>query len=656
MIRTFKKYKGFGLIEILVTLGVIAVGVLGVAVFHSNLTKQSADNKARSEAVAIAQSRIEEMRNYTHQVDSFDQFNNVYPSTQGFVNSTTINGVSAVFDRTERVTDAGQQKQIDVAVAWVNSDGENRNVSLTSELGFVLPRTPGDVARETAPPLVNAPTGRARLGEGVLPEGAETTPNEDGTALYQDGGDDLMLVFGDQIVLTLTMACQTDAGECIDFVKIRGRVFIDKDSQANLNPGDVSVVASDAAFCARYYTVDGQVFSVTSNTSTALSTPGGDYQYFDYTCYIGGGWHGNVGILLAGGISQQDKICVGDPVSVEPWEAPIIATRRAYRGMLYRYDNATDSGRQETSDGQGGTLIRYYSHGIADSTELPAPDSEQKSHDFVIASMPPSATDGSECITRGVMVRADANVNGEAGDLFEGVPRDFVCLNDGYLDGYDEAVFGHDSHCPYDPTNPPSTRHIVSGAISVQAPQTEPNDVLVASVNALTSDGPGNCLIGTFTHNGDSYNANYACDVFDWGNGWNGFVRVTYDASGMSCTPNQLAFTNVGTNNIGNNFDNCSPGAFAVISGNVTTPNPNNRYLTSATLSDGGECTLGIGGLSYTCITDEVEDSNWSGTISFGISGGAICEALAGSVSFVDLEPGYTTRNLQMVNNANQCP
>jgi len=656
MVYSLRKCKGFGLIEIMVTLGVIAVGVLGIAVFHSNITKQSADNKARSEAIAIAQSRLEDMRNYTRLVDSFEQFDTLFSNTQGFVNNTNINGVSAVFDRSERITSVNQQKQVDVAVAWTNADGENLTVSLSSELGFVLPRTPGDVAQQSTPPLVNAPTGRARLGEGVLPEGAETTPNEDGTALYQDGGDDLMLVFGDQIVLTLTMACQTDDGECIDFVKIRGRIYIDKGSQGNMNPGDISVVASDAAFCARYYTVDGEVFNVTSNTSSAMSTPGGDYQFFDYTCYIGGGWHGNVGILLAGGISQQDKICVGDPVSVEPWEAPIIASRRAYRGMLYRHDDTTGSGKQEMGDGQGGTLIRYYSHGIADSTELPVPDSGQMTHDFVIASMPPSATDGSNCVTRGVMVRADSNVNGEVGDLFEGVPRDFVCLNDGYLDGYDEAVFGHDSHCPFDPTNPPSTRHIVSGGISVQAPQTESNDLLISSVNALTSDGPGNCLIGTFTHNGSSYNANYACDVFDWGNGWNGFVRVTYDASGMSCTPSQLSFTNIGSNNSGNNFDNCSPGSFAVISGTVQTPNANNRYLTSASLSDGGECSLGGDGLSYTCITNEIDDGTWSGSISFGLSGGVLCGSSNGVVSFSDLAAGYTAKNLQMANNTNQCP
>ncbi len=657
MNMTERSESGFGLVEILITVGIIAVGVLGVATLHSTITGQSAENKARSEALAIAQSRIEEMRNYTGAVASYDDFDTLFSNTYGFANDATISGVNAAFARTERIVTQDDKKQVDVRVLWRSRNDEPRSVQLGTEIGFALPRSVADVAREGAPPLVNAPTGRARLGEGVLPSGAQTTPNDDGTALYQDGGEDLMLVFDDQIVLTLAAACQTDVGECIDFVRIRGRVYIDTASHGNLNPGHVSLVASDAAFCARHYTVDGAVFSVTTNSNNVPTTPNGDYRYFDYTCYIGGGWHGNVGILLAGGIRQQDKICLGDPVSAEPWEAPIIASRRAYRGMLYRHDGSTGSGKQETPDGQGGTMIRYYSHGIADSTELPVPGMDQAGHDFVIASMQPSATAGSNCVTQGVMVRADSNVDGMAGDLFEGMPRDFYCLNGGFLDSYDESKFGHTAHCPYDPTNPPSTRHLVSGSIAVQAPQSSANDLLVASVNALTSDGPGNCLVSNFAHNGSSYQANYSCDVYDWGNGWTGFVRVTYDASGMSCTPNQLSFSGVNGNTSGHNFTQCSPGSFAVISGTVTTSNPNNRYLTSATLSDGGECSVSDGGLAYTCITAAIDEGQaWSGSISFGISGGALCGAAGGVVSLANIEPGYETRNLQIANNQSQCP
>ena len=648
------KNKGFGLIEILITLGVLAIGVLGVAALHSTVTKQSQENKARSEAFAIAQSRIEEMRNYTSSATTPVQFHALYADTSGYENTTSIAGVSTVFTRTERILTSGELKDIAVAVNWTSSDSKARNINLSTELGFVSPRAIGDTLRERSEPLVSAPTGRARLGEGVLPEGAVTTSNGDGTALYQDGGNDLMLVSGDQIVLTLTNACQTDVGTCLDFVKIRGRVYIDKVSQPGLRPGQVYLVASDAAFCARYYTADGAINTVRAETVSTISTPTGDYEYFDYTCYIGGGWHGNVGILLAGGTTQSDKICVGDPVSVNPWEAPIIAARRSYRGMLYKHNAANASGREEMSDGDGGTLIRYYSYGIADSTELPIPNTDEQGHNFVLGSMPTTATEGSNCITRGVMVRADANIDGAAGDLFEGVPRDFYCLNSAILDSYDQTIYGNDSHCPFDPTNPPSTRHIVSGLISVLAPQTSANTALVSNVNALTSDGIGNCLVGLFAYDGSKYNANYACDVFDWGNGWNGFIRVTYDSSGMSCSPDRLTFSGVSADKAANNFSNCAPGSFAVISGTVTTPNTNNRYLTKATL-DGGTCTIGTGGLSYSCVTPEIVGS-WNGNISFTYSGGVLCGSNSGVITFSNVAAGYLTQNLVMANNSTQCP
>ncbi|MDP2139483.1 MAG: hypothetical protein Q8L20_01610 [Gammaproteobacteria bacterium] len=650
------KNKGFGIIEILITLGVLSVGILGVATLQSVITKQSQDNRATVEALAIAQSRIEEMRNYTNSASTVAEFNTLYPNTNGFTNSATISGVSTVYTRTESISTAGQIKNLIVSVTWRDSDDVAQNIRLNTELSFISPRSVGDTALEATPSLVDAPTGRARLGEGQLPAGADTISNGDGTSLYHDGGTELMLVFGDQIVLTLAEACQTEDGSCIDFVRIKGRIYIDTASQGNLDPSDVYIVASDAAFCARYYVVNGTTHNVTSQTSSTISTASGNYEYFDYTCYIGGGWHGNVGIILAGGLRQSDKVCVGDPVSVNAWEAPAIATRRVYRGMLYKYSGGTNSGREEISDGNGGTLIRFYSQGIADSVELPIPESGQSGHDFVIASMQAAQTDGSNCISRGVMVRTDSNVDGEPGDLFAGVPTDFICLNNGLLDNYDVSVFGNDVTCPYDPSDPPSTRHVVSGTINVQAANTAENDTLVSRVSTVTSDGPGNCLVSPFVYGGSNYSANYQCDVFDWGNGWNGYIEVTYDASGMICTPNRLTLSNVNSDTSGHNYNNCSPGTFAVISGTVSTSG--NRRLNNAVLSDGGVCQLALDGLSYQCITQNFSQSTWTGTISLTANSGTVCSTPSnnGVLSFSNLTSGFHTRNVIIANNANQCP
>lgn len=557
-LRNPYRNRGFGMIELLITLGILGVGIVGVATFHSQVTQQGQDNRARSEAFSIAQSRIEEMRNYTANASSQEEFDALYADTDGFANTASINGVHANFTRSESITTSGDRKDVTLLVNWSSPDGENRDVTLSTELAFRQPRSVGDVARRSGGPLVNPPTGRARLGEGVLPEGAETTSNLDGTALYEDGGGDLMLAVDDQIVLTLALACQTDDGVCLDFVRISGRVYIDTATQNNLNPGDVSVVASDAAFCARYYVDNGVVHRVTPATATALSTPGGDYDYFDYTCYIGGGWHGNVGLILAGGLSQQDKVCVGDPT--DELAGPAIATRRAYRGMLYRHDDSTTSGREEMTGPDGSTLIRYFSHGIADSIELPEPGTQQRGHDFVIGRLPPSANQGSDCITRGIMVRDDATVDGVEGGLFSNLVADFVCLNPGYLDDYDTSIYGNDEFCPYDPTNPPSSRHIVSGSIAVALSDIADNRALLDDVNALTSDGPRNCMIiSGWTHDGNAFRSEYSCNVYDWGNGWTGSIGVAYADGSISCDPNQISFNRLRSDSSGNDFAGCLP-------------------------------------------------------------------------------------------------
>ncbi|MGP1666643.1 MAG: type IV pilus modification PilV family protein, partial [Rhodanobacter sp.] len=337
------RHRGFGLIEILVTLGVLSMGIVGVTVLHATVTKQSSENKSRAEALAIAQSRIEEMRNYTGHVDSLSDFNTLFANTSGFANSSTITGTNATYTRAEEIGAFGALKTLTVRVTWQDDANETLTVSLSTRLGYIAPRSIGDTARETAASVVDAPMGRARLGEGGLPENAVTASNGDGTSLFQDGGADLMLVSNNQIVLTLTEACQTEDGTCMDFVKIKGRIYIDQGSQSSLHPGEVYVIASDAAFCARHFmaanaSAGDEATPVTTYTTNTRLTANGDYEWFDYTCYLGGGWYGNIGISLAGGLENSDKICVGDPVTADAWATPVIASRRVYRGMLYKPD------------------------------------------------------------------------------------------------------------------------------------------------------------------------------------------------------------------------------------------------------------------------------------------------------------------------------
>lgn len=655
MFTSRKGRKGFGLVEILVTMGVLSVGILGVTVLHGVITEQSQENKARAEASSIAESRIEDMRNYTNSVASLADFNTLYADTSGYANSSSITGVNAAFTRAEQIGTVGDLKTVAVRVTWTDPDGDSQSVSLNSELTYVAPRSIGDTALEAAASLVDAPTGRARLGEGQLPNDAVTTSNADGTSLYNAGGTELMLVSGGQIVLTLAEACQTETGACIDFVKIKGRIYIDTTSQSTLDPGEVYVVASDAAFCARHFTANGTTTAVTPTTTTTLSTASGQYEYFDYTCYIGGGWHGNVGVIFAAGLSQADKICMGDPPSLNPWEAPVIATRRVYRGMLYKKTTTTPF-REQVAGTNGILMDRFYSQGIADSVEFPAPNSGDKSHDFVIGSFNANLTDGSNCESRGIMTRSDATVSNVPGALFSGMPTDFICLNDGYLDTYDTTVYGHAALCPYDPSDPPSTRHLLSGSIRLRAASTTGNAIIASSIYTITSNGPGNCLTSTFNHDGTYYNGTYECDVYDWGNGWNGYVEAKYDASNMSCTPYQLTKTNLTAASTGNNFTACSTGSYAVFTGTVTTSG--GRRLRAATMTNGGACTVATNGLSYECRSSVYVGTTQSFTMTFTATSGVMCKAVAphsGTHAYTSRASGNYTLNLKIAANTNGC-
>lgn len=688
------KSSGFGLIEILVTLGVLSVGILGVTTLHGVIARQSSDNKARSEAMSIAQSRIEDMRNYTNAAGSVTGFNSLYSDTTGYGNSTNITGISADFVRTENIATVGTVKEVAVMVAWMDNRNVRQSVNLNTEFSFVSPRKVGDSALESSEEKVASPTGRAKLGDGTVTDeqlaDADTQDNNDGTKELIDGSDRLLAV-GNDVVLTLVEACQTEGGTCADFVRIKGKVYVDRDQLGTLAMGAINVLASDAAFCSRSYVPYGMTendrVSVTNNTTTTVKTSvstNGEYSYFDYTCYLGGGWYGNVGLLISGNTNWDG--CVGDPTSANAWEQPIRASRRVYRGMLYKDDPDEADGKEKVS---GTSLVQYYSQGIGDSVELPEAGTPTvtATHDFIITGAFSASQLGNAnpCLNLGPMTRTDSNLNGSTGDRFEGMPDDFYCLNDGYLDDVSTldvipTGFGVEVHpsygntCPYNPADPPATQHHVTGEITMSAPVTTDNDVLAAGIGAFTSDGPGTCTMGSVVPDVGmaEYSRSYDCIVYDWSttindvevlNGWTGYIEVDYDQSSMSCDPNRISFVDQTADTANNDFTNCSPGSFIYFTGTVITA-PNNRELQTVSISDvGGSCTLAAGGLSFTCLTDEFPDgvSTWTGTISMTTDTNVVCTATStganpGIFAYTNQASGFIDLNITLATNSNACP
>jgi Tfp pilus assembly protein PilV len=640
-LRRLKREHGFTLTEALVSFGITATGLLAVASFQGDLFSESAYNKARTEALALAQQKIEEFRHFTHadQDNYLDDNGDGVMDADGTYTENPVTGQNAVFTRSWVLNTTGQSALIDVTVAWTDSSNEAQSVVLEASIPYISPRSAADQLTEFEAPLIDPPTGRAMVGEGELSDyfpTAELTPSpitprgDDGLAIYR-AEDNLLLVDSqNKVLLTLLDACNSDTQQCTDFVRISGTVYMDT---ANTRQAlvDTYLIASNAAHCIRYVT-EGTLASPPTTRS-------GDYEYYHYTCYIGGGWHGNIGFVTApGAIQQTDKVCQGDPTSGNPWEQPVIALRRAYRGMLSEI---------------GGPLGVYESHGIRDAVTLTG-------QDFVFTSLAASAVEGSHCWDLDApMTRRDSN----SGNLFANVPTDFVCLNEDLdnvsgweLDGFNESLYTADTSCPFDPTDPPIDAVTISGMVAV----TTTDSNVLSNIQIISSDGPGNCVWlseFTATEAGTDSVARYACRGFDWGSGWTGFIELLPNSNNLYCPGFAADYEGIYTNQI-RDFE-CQFTPVVTIAGELRT---NQADIPNIVIADLAADTVGFcrtTNADYTCLLPYAETETQMSVNPTLIveSPDIVCAAPEGIFSFTGFTADQSPydHRVWVVRQANKC-
>lgn len=626
--------SGFTLIEAMIALVVLSFGLLAIAQFQSKLVTGSAYNKARSEAIALAQEKLDQLRNYGTEPEQVALLNNTTPTAgevfpDNVVNNTypataqTIQGVNATFSRQWTVGGNGDARDVSVIVTWNDPHKGPQSVTLNTDMTWKNPRATADLGVKSDQPVLPSATGAATLGDGTytgtIPD---SSLNNDGTATLQNGADNVLVdVDSSEIVLTLKNACDTESGVCTDFVKITGRVYIDQVSGSRLSPDNIKVLASDAAYCA------------TKVPDPHTTTPNGDYEYFDYTCYLGGGWYGNIGLLLvpssaagaSNSITDADRVCLGDPNAsaldgAEAWKRVQLAKRRVYRGMLYQIDAHNNA----VLDPSNEEIIK--SVGIKDAAELPDTTTRtdswdsgehKKGHDYVVTHIVGSGVNKTNCVDP--LTRADS----ASGTLFTGVPTDFLCLNsdstpnDGafdYLDYFDTTNYAAHSDCPYNPASPPSVRYEVTGMINGNQDLT--------GINMMTSDGTDNC---TVTPSGN--NATYVCNVYDWGSGWVGAVYLD-NASGPALTcdidPAMFVWDAVAPlfNNTSGHDLTCWAPVELTIEGSLTLGGAGHKLdTTTMATSDGTPCTMtldpGATSGTYSCtVMAPGNGSGWNGSVT----------------------------------------
>ena len=152
------------------------------------------------------------MRNYVHDANNKEDFSTLYPDmTAG--NSATVIGLNSTFTRTETISSADHMKLITVAVNSTDASGEAQRIALDTEIAYLAPGTPGRTGGGFGFGGLETPTGRARVGEGRVPDGAPTTTNDDGTEYYDADGERKLAVPVEgykKIVLTLEEACENE--------------------------------------------------------------------------------------------------------------------------------------------------------------------------------------------------------------------------------------------------------------------------------------------------------------------------------------------------------------------------------------------------------------------------------------------------------------
>lgn len=139
---------GFTLVEALISLLIMGFGILSLAGMQAVLSRTADDAKQRTEAVRLAQEKIEQFRSYTGIASTV--------VGQGTVNTTALNWnalaggtdsmtTNAAYTRTWTISGASvdPMRGLTVSVAWTDRAGEAQTVALSSVLSKTDPADSG---------------------------------------------------------------------------------------------------------------------------------------------------------------------------------------------------------------------------------------------------------------------------------------------------------------------------------------------------------------------------------------------------------------------------------------------------------------------------------------------------------------------------------
>ncbi|MBY4678238.1 type IV pilus modification PilV family protein [Marinobacterium arenosum] len=625
MIRTHSGQRGVGFIEVLVSLFVLGFGLLSLSMFSGGLFSESAQVKAETEAMQLAQQKLELVRELAAR-------NGLATVSGGTENNLT--GVNAVYTRVATISfvpnsTAPRHANVQVAVNWTDADG-NQSVSLRS---FISASDTEAMAGLVGDGLdgggfVDTPVGGAQYADGTF------TPDGDTQELSDDYG-----VPGSKIYLDTPNYILTDADNekllisQTQFSTITGRVYI---KSGAVDQSVVIVKPSDVGVCPKRIQLDGSGDPVRDGEGAVVTevrevrlvdgdnvdvlegdTTDGTllYSYYTYDCFFGSGWYGNIGILRTDSTNSNDRICGGDPDLSDSGNAdsrhPQLLGARGYRGYTPQFDITdidNDGDLTEPAiDGSGNRI--YLSDGMAEGdaygdTSRSSVDQPQ-THDFLITVISGSPVDA-DCLAELVV---------SSSDEFQNNSGSFVCL-------YDE---NGNKTCPDELPEDlgfqvTTTPRQISGTISVAEGESASSDQL-----SLVTSQAESCTI-------DEADLSWNCTVYDAGGGWTG--TITLSSSNLNiCSVATYAFGDLTADVSGYEYSlasSCVPGDTEYnVTGVVRNLDNNNSVdlSASAVVSSGeGSCAASLG-----VIDDARSGSNevaFTCTVPAGFNGSITLDSL----------------------------
>jgi len=184
-----KTQKGIGLIEVLITTVVVAVGLLAVASLQGKFVSSSGESKMRSEALVLAEQKLEQFRNtvvITNTNVPATGYNNILAAGSFADTGNPIVGTNASFTRSWTITDvtppvppfaAGDPslKRVSVQVGWDgNGDGDSNDadeiVNVVTEMAWIDPAKASQYAATNAGGSTSVASPRQNASEDAAAE------------------------------------------------------------------------------------------------------------------------------------------------------------------------------------------------------------------------------------------------------------------------------------------------------------------------------------------------------------------------------------------------------------------------------------------------------------------------------------------------------